>query len=112
MSLIVGRGWATVELDRAAAELRDRLRAGTTFRAAPGCVHLGARCVVGEVGEPADPAGTDRWLVLMEPSTEGRLAVTLARHGEGWAATWTVEPDGPAPPGRSQSAVRPGPLGP
>ena len=69
----------------------------------------------------------------LEPATEGRLAATLARHGEGWVATWFaaaddeddaaagavslsagvdpfVEDDAFSRPMRS--AVRAGPLGP
>ena len=34
-------------------------------------------------------------IVLLEPSTEGRLAATLARHGEGWCATWLAAVDAP-----------------
>lgn len=104
-------GWATVELDRAALELSHLLRRGATFAAAPSSVVLGARCRVG----PAAADGTLR-IVLLEPDTEGRLAATLARHGEGWRVTWQVGP-GPATgvgraPGTALSAARPGPLGP
>jgi hypothetical protein len=103
---ILARGWATVELDRAAIELADRLVPGTTFRPAPACVHLGAFCRIGRLA--AGEAG-EAWLILLEPSTEGRLAVTLARHGEGWCATWLDADPGAVP---TRSAPRDGPLGP
>ena len=115
---MIARGWATVELERAARELAGSLRPGTAFREAPDSVLLGARCLVGEFSaDDADDGDGDRdngWLVLMEPSTEGRISATLARHGEGWVATWepasaTDERDDGTP---TWSAQRPGPLGP
>jgi hypothetical protein len=115
-------GWATVDLDRAAGELASRLVAGTTFEDAPDCAHLGAACRVGRLAEPTvDGAAL---LVLLEPSTEGRLAETLARHDEGPCATWwpaDAAADAgadaigePAPPTSAPptSAQRPGPFGP
>lgn len=96
-------GWATVELDRAARELSHLLAAGTAFSPAASSVILGARCRSG----PAAEAGL--WIALLEPDTEGRLAGTLARSGEGWAASW--EPAG-ASGARRLSAERPGPFGP
>jgi hypothetical protein len=73
-------GWATVELDRAEVQVGARLAAGpgpdTPVREdAPDDELLGARCRLlrsarGEV-------------LLLEPSTEGRLAAALARHDEG-----------------------------
>ena len=54
--------------------------------------------------------------MLLEPSTEGRLAATLARHGEGW---WrdlvAVRPDEPASDTRAvgvRSRGAAGPFGP
>lgn len=102
-SHVVAVGWATVELDRAADQLADRLLPGSTFVDAAQSAHLGAFCRIAP-GAPAAPA-----LVLLEPSTEGRLAATLARHGEGWLVTW-VTPAG-APAG-DLSAELPGPFGP
>lgn len=101
---ILAVGWATVELDRAAAELADRLPPGAAFVDATPSEHLGAFCRIAR-GAPGEPA-----VVLMEPSTEGRLAATLARHGEGWWVTWAAEADAPAD--ADLSAERPGPLGP
>ena len=68
-------------------------------------------------GDWPNPLRTARGplVVLLEPSTEGRLAETLARHDEGWCATWWPAEAGsdatgdPAPP---TSVRRPGPLGP
>lgn len=77
----VGRvvvGWATVDLERAAAAL-DR-----PARPAPDDALLGARCATLDAADP-EPA-----LVLLEPSTEGRLAASLARHGEGPIALYAV----------------------
>jgi hypothetical protein len=122
-------GWATVDLDRASDELRPLLPVGAVFVSAPDCVLLGARCRVGPLDRSlAAPAGGPeasrtqdavrppadaRFLVLVEPTTEGRLAATLARHGEGWCATWTIAPPGDrsASPG-PRSVVRDGPFGP
>ncbi len=108
---IIAVGWATVELERAEATWRAVVAPGTTFADAPGSAHLGARCRVAtvtsaDIGRPDAP---DRLtLVLLEPSTEGRLAATLARHGEGWCATWVADPGGPSP----RTPEHPGPLGP
>ena len=58
--------------------------ASGAFEAAPRDDHLGARAAVhrpgAASGEPIE--------VLLEPDTEGRLAASLARHGEGFAAIW------------------------
>jgi hypothetical protein len=101
MSRPVGRGWATVDLDRAAAELRHLLPSGVTFEAAERCAALGARCRRARTGGQAEVD----WIVLLEPDTEGRLSAFLARRDEGWAATWTHEPSHAA-------GGRAGPLGP
>ncbi len=82
MSRTVARGWATIELERAVGELGGSLVAGTGFEPAEPSTALGARCLVAPA---ADGNGT---IVLLEPDTEGRIAAFLARHGEGWAATW------------------------
>ena len=103
----VAVGWATVELDRAGQELAGLLVADTSFVDGPASEILGARTRLGRL-RIAD--GRDIWLALLEPHTEGRLAATLARTGEGWAATW-APPMGPRPHVRL-SAVRPGPFGP
>jgi hypothetical protein len=112
----VAIGWATVELERAARELSHLLAPGLTFQAAPPSLILGAHCRVGQAAD--DPSLR---IVLLEPDTEGRLAATLARSGEGWAATWVADPAadtrdgdpaaGPRKARAALSAARPGPLG-
>jgi hypothetical protein len=112
----VAIGWATVELERAAWELSHLLAPGSTFQDAPASLILGARCRVGQV---VDDLGLR--IVLLEPDSEGRLAATLARSGEGWAATWAVDPApgtrvgapaaGPRRARAGLSTARPGPLG-
>ena len=110
MSQAIARGWATVDIDRAVRELAGLLRTGASFEPAPRSVVLGARCVRG----PA--AATGSLIVVLEPDAEGRVAGYLARHGEGWAATWLAEDecggeialanDSPGPLG--QEMVEPG----
>jgi hypothetical protein len=71
-------GWATVELDRAEAELDPWLgppAAGARERLDP---LLGAR-----VRLRAGAGLPGVWTALAEPSTEGRTAASLARDGEG-----------------------------
>ena len=102
-------GWATVELDRAARELSDLIGSGHVFGDAPPSEALGARC---RVGSGAAEGGVR--IVLLEPDTEGRLSAALARHGEGWVATWVTAPAAPAAPPSTDAALsgaRPGPLG-
>jgi hypothetical protein len=80
---IVALGWATVDIDA----VRRRIEADAgfgAFEAAPRDEHLGARSVVHRPGEPSGVPIE----VLLEPDTEGRLAASLARHGEGFAAIW------------------------
>jgi hypothetical protein len=108
---IVAVGWATVDLERAAAELEGRWPAFAPIDAVPPSGLLGARARLGRVD--AASADADRIaLVLLEPTTEGRLAASLARHGEGPAAVWLV---GPTPAeddgGPRTSMVADGPLG-
>lgn len=105
-------GWATVEADRAAVELAPLLAPGAGFAEAPGSETLGASCRIGRAAGPGP-----RWIVLLEPATEGRLAASLARHGEGWIAAWWARGragDGgdAAEAAATWSASRPGPFGP
>jgi hypothetical protein len=102
-------GWATVDHERAAGEFAtDMVETAETATSL-----LGARCLV---ARELLPDGVS--LVLLEPATEGRLAATLARHGEGPAALWLSVPDLDAAAtamhlaGIATSASRPGPLGP
>jgi hypothetical protein len=77
---VIALGWATVETERGTAELADY----GPFEAAADEAILGARSVVG-------PPGPDAFRVaIVEPSTEGRLAATLARHDEGPAVLWVA----------------------
>jgi hypothetical protein len=99
-------GWATVELARAARELSDLLGSGDDFQDAPPSEALGARC---RVGTGAAEGGVR--IVLLEPETEGRLSATLARHGEGWVATWLAAPTVPPSTVARLSGPRPGPFG-
>ncbi len=116
-------GWATVELERAERELCAALGLSTDdFGPAASSIALGARCRIGP-GVLADALV----LVLLEPETEGRLAATLARLGEGPAVVWLVAEsrettDATAATaataatlrasGVTTAAVRPGPFGP
>jgi hypothetical protein len=74
-------GWGTVDLERAALGLgADRSTAPP-----PDEDLLGARCL--SVRPTADVP-----IVLLEPNTEGRLAASLARHGEGPIALYLLVP--------------------
>jgi hypothetical protein len=99
---VVGLGWATVELERAERELRARFGIGP-FEDASADVHLGAH---------ARRRGD---VVALEPSTEGRLAAFLVRHGEGPAALYVALPPGLEaalpPAGVVLSAAAAGPFG-
>ena len=84
---LAGTGWATVELDRAEDELGMWLGdgAGDPDDASLGASdpHLGAFARVRPAGGlPGDA------FVLLEPSTEGRLAASLARDSEGPCALY------------------------
>lgn len=82
--------WATVDLERV---LRDLGLEPTNAAATVDDPLLGARVL--DLGEPVPAAGSavvgrvgPRRIVLAEPSTEGRLAAFLARHGEGPAGRY------------------------
>ena len=79
---LAGVGWATVDLDRADADLGQWLGEPVAARrtADP---HLGAAARVRAGGGlPGER------FVLLEPSTEGRVAASLARDGEGPCALY------------------------
>ena len=100
---LLGVGWATVELDRGTRALEAELGLPPgAFAPAADDGWLGARCHVARLGG----GGASPSAILLEPSTEGRLAAALARHGEGPVALWLLRP------GVATAAVRPGPLGP
>jgi hypothetical protein len=93
---LIAVGWATVDLERAAAELAEH----GPFEPAADEAILGARCVLGR------PAAVR--LAILEPNTEGRLAATLARHDEGPASLWVA---GSPPHGLRFSTPAVGPFG-
>lgn len=88
---LAGIGWATVELDRATAEIAETFTEagiadpGWLPAARDDLLGATARVTGGHDGLPA--------IVLLEPDTEGRLAATLARFGEGVAAVY-LQPTG------------------
>ena len=104
---IVALGWATVDIDAVRRRIEGDAGFGA-FEAAPRDDHLGARAVVHRPGEPSgEPIE-----VLLEPNTEGRLAASLARHGEGFAAIWFgPQPGAPEDPPPGFGRVADGPLG-
>lgn len=91
---LVAVGWATVDLDRAAAD--SGLGADRRTELAPDRV-LGARAVL--LGEGP--------VVLLEPDTEGRVAAALARFGEGPAAIYLATADGALPHGAGPAVSGP-----
>jgi hypothetical protein len=107
-------GWATVELDRAEEEVRATLATAhedlryARIEDAPDERVLGARCRLLRYGG-------DRDMLLLEPSTEGRLAAALARHGEGSLALYLVvdagAPERARRAGFRLSSAGSGPLG-
>jgi hypothetical protein len=102
---VIAVGWATVELDRAAAELAADLGSvAGAFAPAADSVALGARCRVMPAALPGRVA-----VAIVEPATEGRLAGSLARYGEGPVAVWFAA--GPALADKADGASD-GPFGP
>jgi ribosomal protein S18 acetylase RimI-like enzyme len=100
---VVGLGWATVDLDRAADELATEAGLdGSLVRTAPEDAALGARAR--RLDLPDGP------LILLEPRTEGRLAAALARHGEGPVAIYLAATDGVQDAGGAGSAAAAGPV--
>jgi hypothetical protein len=95
-------GWATVELDRAAAVLGEEL--DTRFTPAARDALLGASVRRSTSGRPG--------ILLLEPDTEGRLAGALAKHGEGSIALYLSVQDLEALPGTLSIRAGNGPLGP
>jgi len=75
--------WATVDIERT---LADRGVEASELGNDP---FLGARVVVPARGGDEDPP-----TVIAEPTTEGRLAATLARHGEGVVGRYVAVADG------------------
>jgi hypothetical protein len=98
LARLLGVGFATVEAERAAIEIGTLVGlAPASFAPATGDGWLGARTWV---------AAGDVAVLLLEPSTEGRVAAALARSGEGAVAAYV------GMPGPAKGLTRPGPLGP
>ena len=79
-------GWATVELDRAEREVAAGFASSgqTSARDVADDALLGARCRLVSLGPG------ERQLLLLEPSTEGRIAASLARFGEGPVVVYLI----------------------
>jgi len=97
--------WATVDRDRVIADL------GLPAETLLDDPHLGA--FVSTVRPPGDDP-----VAIVEPATEGRLAATLARHGEGPIGAYIASPIDfdavarlGAPRGLSISPIAEGPFG-
>jgi hypothetical protein len=92
---LVAVGWATVDAERTLAEW------GTDAELSPDAdlerTSLGARAWL------VDPAGLA--IVVLEPSTEGRLAAALARHGEGPCALYVTAGASTVAPGGRRTAL-------
>ncbi len=98
-------GWATVDTDRAVAQLAILLGIGLDgFITASDSAALGARC---RIVAAASPLLGDIMLAVIEPATEGRLAAALARWDEGPVAAWYAT----APSADAAGAGLPGPFG-
>ena len=95
--------WATVDRDRALPEIAARWPSLPAFTPLPDDVLLGASAL-GTTG----PAVGEIRLVLVEPNTEGRMAASLARRGEGPVAVWVAAPP---PAGTRLSSPGEGPFG-
>jgi hypothetical protein len=87
---LLALGWATVDGERAAA-----MAAGMRWTAVPRDALVGARALLGDARE-IGAATWGRWdaaaILLLEPDTEGRVAASLARHGEGPAVLYVGLP--------------------
>ena len=82
---LVAIGWATVEIERAERQLETAIGDGGSWAEAPRDALLGARAAVYRSIAAERPL-----VVVLEPDTEGRLAASLARHGEGVAAAYVT----------------------
>jgi hypothetical protein len=78
-------GWATVEIERGERELEAAIGDGGSWAEAPRDALLGARAAVYRSIASGHPL-----VIVLEPDTEGRLAASLARHGEGVAAAYVT----------------------
>ena len=78
---VIARIWQTVDVDRTVADL------GLAAEPVANDDVLGGQ---GVIVRPPDGVP----VVILEPSTEGPLAASLARHGEGDAGTYAAPPGG------------------
>jgi hypothetical protein len=76
---VVGVGWATVDLERAIGELA----ALGPFTAVTRDATLGAAARRAQAAQPRGAA-----VLVLEPDTEGLLAASVARFGEGVLVAW------------------------
>jgi hypothetical protein len=104
----IALAWATVDLDRAIPEIALGLGLSRdAFDLSVDSEILGAR------GRMVPAAiADDISLVILEPSTEGRLAAALARYGEGPVAVWFLAEGDAEHSGRATGEAQPGPFGP
>jgi hypothetical protein len=103
----IALAWAAVDLDRAISEIALGLGLSKdAFDLSVDSEILGAR---GRMS-PAAIAGVS--LVILEPSTEGRLAAALARYGEGPVAVWFLGQEVAEIAGGAFGQEQPGPFGP
>lgn len=82
---MTGIAWATVEAERAFRELATLLPGDATWTAQERDSLLGASVWRRDPSPDGGPA-----LFVVEPDTEGRLAATLARFGEGVRAVYVA----------------------
>jgi hypothetical protein len=88
---ILARLWATVDTDRAIADLISAGPRGAVPRRLADDPLLGAAVTL--LAPPAGDPGAIP-VAVVEPNTVGRLAATLARHGEGDAGRYVAAPAG------------------
>jgi len=86
---VLGLGWATVDTERSATEFVKALDLPGTATSVDRDRLIGA--YAHQLVDERFPGGR---LVILEPSTEGRLAATLARDGEGPAVLYLGAFDG------------------
>ena len=94
---LVAVGWATVDIERSVAGL-----GGVEVNPTDDEPLLGARAWLVDLAPVR--------LLLLEPSTEGRLAAALARRGEGIAVLYLATDSRLGPSGRPTALGRPGRL--
>ncbi len=102
---VIGLAWATVDSGRAVAELTGAMPDAAPFEPGTPEALLGGSSLLGRA-----TTGRVR-LVILEPSTEWRLAATLARHDEGPAALWVRGIARSIPDDLALSGPADGPLG-